>query len=123
LAPHDIVRPDLSGWRRDRLPHPGRIRPVEVTPDWVCEVISPSTAARDRVIKRALYAEHGIPFYWIVDPNARTLEALALEGGRWLELGAWDDTAVANIAPFSELALEIGRLFLPRDADEPVTDE
>ena len=95
------------------------MRPIDVTPDWICEVVSPSTAARDRVAKRALYAAHGVSFYWLIDPNARTLEALALESGHWRELGAWDDTATVNIAPFNE----VGRLFLPRDADPPQRDD
>ena len=47
---HDVVRPDVAGWRRERLPQPN-VRPIDVVPDWVCEVLSPSTAARDRVYK------------------------------------------------------------------------
>src|SRR5262245_18913222 len=46
----EIVRPDLSGWRRDRLPDPD-VRPITVTPDWVCEVISTRYQAHDRVTK------------------------------------------------------------------------
>jgi Uma2 family endonuclease len=122
LGSHDIVRPDLAGWRRTRLPHPGAMRPIDVAPDWVCEVISPSAAARDRVIKRDLYARHRIPHYWLVDPEARTLEALELTGDRWVEIGAWDETASARIAPFADVELEVGRLFLPREA-EPTTPE
>lgn len=114
LGPHDIVRPDLSGWRRERLPDPGDQRPIDVVPDWACEVTSPSTASRDRVAKRALYARAGVAYYWIVDPDARTLEALRLQDGHWLELGAWGEGDTARIAPFEEVELEIDRLFLPR---------
>ncbi len=117
LSRHDIVRPDLVGWRRERLPQPGAVRPIEVVPDWVCEVLSPSTAARDRVTKRRLYAQAGIPYYWLIDPELRALEALALRDGAWVELGVYDETATARIAPFDAIELEIGRLFLPRDAD------
>jgi Uma2 family endonuclease len=117
LGPHDIVRPDLSGWRRERLPRPGQARPIQVAPDWVCEVLSPSTAARDRVLKRRLYAQATIPHYWLIDPELRVLEALALRDGSWVELGVYDDTATARIAPFDAIELEVGRLFLPRDAD------
>jgi Uma2 family endonuclease len=117
LGPHDIVRPHLSGWRRERLPRPGQLRPIDVVPDWVCEVLSPSTAARDRVSKRRLYARAGIPFYWLIDPEARVLEALALKDGGWVEVGVYDDSAQARIAPFETVELEVGRLFLPRDAD------
>ncbi|MEJ7730414.1 MAG: Uma2 family endonuclease [Polyangiaceae bacterium] len=119
LSPHDIVRPDLAGWRRERLPEPWDTRPIEVVPDWICEVISPSNAAHDRVTKRHLYAEHGVPFYWLVDPGSRTLEALRLVDGIWVDAGTFDDAAVARVPPFESVALEVGRLFPPRAADMP----
>ncbi|MDD9945644.1 MAG: Uma2 family endonuclease [Myxococcales bacterium] len=114
LGPHDIVHPDLAGWRRERLANPGEQRPITVTPDWVCEILSPSTAARDKVQKRKLYAEHGVAHYWIVDVDARTIEAFALEGDRWVLADSYDDQATAAIPPFEAVELEVGRLFLPR---------
>jgi Uma2 family endonuclease len=117
LGEHDIVRPDLSGWKRERLPRPGDMRPIDVVPDWVCEVLSPSTAARDRVTKRSLYARAGITHYWLIDPEARVLEALSLRDGVWVEVGVYDDTATARIAPFDAVELHVGRLFLPRDVE------
>jgi Uma2 family endonuclease len=117
LAPHDVVRPDLSGWRRGRLLSPGDKRPIEVVPDWICEVLSPSTAARDKVTKRALYAKHGVPHYWIVDTDARTVEAFQLEGTKWVVAGSYDASATARIPPFEAVEIPVGRLFLP--ADEP----
>lgn len=108
----DVYRPDLSGWRRERLPDPD-VRPITITPDWVGEIVSASHQAHDRVKKRRIYAEHGILHYWIVDPDARTLEAMSLEGGRWVETGSFDDTEVARIPPFDAVEIPIGRLFLP----------
>ncbi|MET0282837.1 MAG: Uma2 family endonuclease [Polyangiales bacterium] len=67
---------------------------------------------------RRLYAQAGIPFYWLIDPELRAVEALALRDGVWVELGVFDDTATARIAPFDAIELEIGRLFLPKEADE-----
>jgi Uma2 family endonuclease len=116
---HDVVRPDLAGWRRERLPRPGSIRPIEVVPDWVCEILSPATAARDRVHKRSLYARNAVPHYWLIDPDTRVLEALSLRDGVRLESGVYDDESSARIPPFEAIELEVGRLFLPRDADEP----
>lgn len=118
LSPHDVVRPDMTGWRRERLPRPGAARPIEVAPDWICEVLSPATAARDRVAKRGLYGRAGVPWYWLIDPQARVLEALRREGDAWLEVGTYDDTATARIPPFDAIELEVGRLFLPREADD-----
>lgn len=115
LGMHDIVRPDLAGWRRERLVAPGEQRPITVVPDWVCEVLSPSTASRDKVQKRHLYAERGIPHYWIVDVDTRTLEAFELQGSRWVLAGSYDAGATAAIPPFQAVEIEVGRLFLPQE--------
>ena len=113
LGPHDIVRPDLSGWRRERLPSPWGVRPLDVVPDWVCEIVSTSSARMDRVHKRALYARAGVASYWIVDPAARTPEALRLVDGIWQDAGSFDESAPARIPPFEAVALELERLFPP----------
>ena len=118
FARHDVVRPDLSGWRRERLAEP-EVRPFDVVPDWVCEVLSPSTADRDRVDKRRLYAKHGVRHYWLVDPEARTLEALELVDGRWVEAGSFGRADVARIPPFEAVEIPIARLFLPRAEPGP----
>jgi Uma2 family endonuclease len=118
FGPHDVVRPDLVGFRRERLAEPD-VRPFDVAPDWICEILSPSTAGRDRVYKRRLYAKHGVAHYWLVDPEARTLEALALVDGRWVDAGTFDDADTARIPPFEAVEIPVGRLFLPRPAGEP----
>ena len=113
LREHDIVRPDVAGWRRERLPEPWDSRPIDVVPDWICEILSPSNAAHDRVTKAELYAGHGVPHFWLVDPAERILEAFELTGGLWTRLGSYDDTAVVRVKPFDELEFAVGRLFPP----------
>lgn len=108
-----VVRPDLAGWRRERLVDPWDSRPIDARPDWVCEIVSPSNAAADRVTKHRIYAEHEVPFYWIIDPAEGTLEALRLEAGVWVDAGSFDVTDVARIAPFEAIELAVGRLFPP----------
>ena len=108
----NVVRPDMAGWRRERLPSPD-VRPIDVVPDWICEVVSPSNEAYDRVTKRRLYAASGVAFYWIVDTEARTLEAYELRDARWVEVGTYDENDLARIAPFEAVELPIARLFLP----------
>src|SRR5262245_45005395 len=115
LGPHDIVRPDVAGWRRERLPQPADIRPIEGVPEWLCGIISPSTGARDRVHNRNLYARTGVPFYWLMDPVARVLEALELRNGAWFETGAYSDAHNVRIPPFEAIELEVGRFFFPPD--------
>lgn len=119
---HQVYRPDIAGWRRERLPDPAAHTPIQVVPDWVCEILSPgaANARRDRVHKREAYARAGVQHYWLVDPDARVLEALALDAGSWRECGAWDEDAhAAHIPPFNAVALDIGRFFLPAPTETP----
>lgn len=114
LGAHDIVRPDLSGWRRERLPEPWELRPIDVVPDWVCEILSPSTMRHDRLTKATLYRESGVQSLWLIDPEARVLEALSLDNGRWLETARCGDGDLVAIPPFEAVELEISRLFPPQ---------
>jgi len=122
LSSGEVVRPDISGWRREHLPRP-KEQPIAVVPDWICEVVSPGpkNRRRDHVTKRASYAVNGVPYYWLLDPSDRTLLALMLQDGRWLEIGTYDDTAIVRIAPFEELELDVGSLFLPADEADAET--
>jgi Uma2 family endonuclease len=114
LSSHDVVRPDLSGWRRERLPSPWDTRPIDVAPDWVCEITSPSNARHDRVTKARLYASSGVRALWLLDPVEHVLEALVLdEQGRWVEAGRFTDGDVARVAPFDAIELDVARLFPP----------
>lgn len=116
LGRHDIVRPDLAGWRRERLVDPWDLRPIDVVPDWVCEITSPSNARHDRVTKARLYLEAKVPTLWLIDPDTRVLEALVREGERWVEAGRFSDGDVVRIPPFEAIELEVSRIFPPMPA-------
>lgn len=106
LGPHVMV-PDLAGWRRERLAEiPDG--PITVVPDWVCEILSPSTAMKDRAIKLPLYRELGVYHVWIVDPAAKTVEVLRHEGEHWLLLATHGNQDAMRAAPFDAVALELG---------------
>ncbi len=107
LRPHDIVAPDVVGWRRERMLDFPRTRPIRIIPDWVCEVLSPSNRKRDRVVKADLYLEVGVPFYWILDVDERTLEAYAAKDGSWSRLGASTDGASPRVPPFDAIELDV----------------
>ncbi len=113
LSHHDVLRPDLAGWRRERLVDPWDMRPIDVVPDWICEITSPSNARHDRVTKAKLYLEAGVPALWLVDPETRVLEALVREGSRWMEAGRFSDGDTVHIPPFEAIELEVARLFPP----------
>jgi len=107
----DVLVPDLAGWRRERMPEIPDTAAFTLAPDWICEVLSPSTAALDRAEKMPIYARESVTHAWLVDPTAKTLEAYRLERERWLLLGAWRDDATARIAPFDAIELELAALW------------
>jgi Uma2 family endonuclease len=116
FTPLTVLRPDLAGWRRDRLVDPWDTLPIDTVPDWICEVVSPSSVARDRVTKRRIYLEHAVPYYWICDPDSRTLEVLRRDDAlnAWVEQGVYSDGDCVRLPPFEALELEVTRLFPPR---------
>ena len=110
LSDTDVVQPDLLFVSNDRA-HLVTAANVRGAPDLVVEVLSPSTAERDRTLKRALYARHGVNEYWIVDPAARNVTVLALRDGRFDVAGTYgeDDTLTSPTLP--GLALRVADLF------------
>ena len=107
----DILVPDLAGWRRERMPRLPDTAWFETVPDWVCEVLSPSTARVDRAEKMPLYARMGIAHAWLVDPNARTLEAYENQQGRWLLLQTLADDARVALPPFDAVEWDLSGLW------------
>jgi Uma2 family endonuclease len=107
---HDVVVPDFAGWRHPRLLTLPETAYIVVSPDWVCEIVSPSTARLDRSRKLAIYARERVGHAWLLDPVAQTLEVLRLEGARWSILATHAGDEVARAEPFTELELEL-RLF------------
>ena len=114
----DVVVPDLAAWRRSRMPVRQAVPHFTLAPDWVCEVLSPSTARLDRTLKKQLYAREGVEHVWLVDPVLRTLEVLRLHGGQWLERGSWSGAARVRAAPFEALELALEDLWFS-EAPEP----
>ncbi|MBI4957491.1 MAG: Uma2 family endonuclease [Myxococcales bacterium] len=106
----DEVVPDVAGWRRSRLPELPE-GSITLAPDWVCEILSPTTRSHDLLRKRPLYARAGVPWMWLVDLDARVLTASRLHEGGWLELGTWGDDAVARVEPFTAMELRLADLW------------
>ena len=112
----DVVVPDLAGWRRERLPRLPDEAYFSLAPDWICEVVSPSTAAMDRVKKLAIYARERVSHAWLVDPIACTLEVLRLEEGRWTIFLTWSGLDTVRADPFDAIDLDLSLLW--EDASE-----
>jgi Uma2 family endonuclease len=110
LGAHVVV-PDLAAWRRERLPTLPDTAWIDIAPNWVCEVLSPSTERYDRGEKRQIYAEAGVRHVWHIDPVLRILEVFELRDGKWLLLGTFSDDAQVAAAPFAEAAFSLGLLW------------
>jgi Uma2 family endonuclease len=110
LATSDVVRPDVTGWRRERLPVlPGEV-PVRLRPDWICEILS-TNRRRDLVIKKRAYHAHEVPHYWIVDPVDETLSVHRWHPDGFIEVLVAGRTDTIRAEPFDALDLRVGVLF------------
>lgn len=114
-----VVVPDLAGWRRERMPAVPDVAFFTLAPDWVCEVLSPSTERIDRSRKLRIYAEARVSHAWLVKPSDRTLEVLRLREGSWTIVAVWEDTAVVRAEPFEAIELELGRLWADQASAPP----
>jgi Uma2 family endonuclease len=107
----DVLVPDIAGWRRERLPALPEIPWFELAPDWLCEVISPSTARIDREKKLPIYSGAGVEYVWVVDPALKTLEVLEREENRFILLAAHFGHTMVSAPPFEDVAIELGQLW------------
>ncbi len=110
------ISPDVAGWRRERLPELPVDEPIRVVPDWVCEILSPTTRRHDLLRKLPYYAKVGVPFMWLVDIEARVLTAHRLESSDWRIIGTYSDETEVRIAPFDVVPLNIHDWWPPAPA-------
>ncbi len=109
----DILVPDIAGWRRERIPVFPAGAYCTLVPDWVCEVLSPSTRQLDLGHKRGIYAREGVGCLWLVDPNVQSLEAFELNGTEWVLIGQLFDNATVSLPPFEVVSFNLGDVWLP----------
>ena len=107
----DVFVPDLAGWRRDRMAELPNTARFELSPDWICEVLSPSTERLDRAEKMPRYARHGVNWPWLVDPDIKTLETYELRDDRWLLLETLADDATVRLPPFDAVEFPLSALW------------
>jgi Uma2 family endonuclease len=109
---NDVLVPDLAGWRRERVPTLPADAFMTLAPDWVCEVVSPSTESLDRGKKLRIYAREGVAHAWLLDPLRQTLEVWALESGSWKQLHVDEGHVNVRAPPFDAIELELGALWI-----------
>ena len=108
---NDVLVPDLAGWRRERLPSTPNEPYLTLAPDWICEVLSPSTEYIDRRKKLRIYAREGVPHAWLVDPLRQSLEVLALESGSLEQIEEHQGVVRVRARPFDAVELELRALW------------
>lgn len=112
----DRIVPDLAGWRRERMPRlaEGEKPPAHYrhAPDWACEVLSPSTRARDKGVKMRIYAREGVKHLWYVEPLERRLDVYRLSEGQWVLAQSFGEEDRVHAEPFEALELEMALLWL-----------
>jgi len=105
----DVLVPDLAAWRCKRMPVVPNVAAVTLAPDWLCEIISPSSVRHDRIAKMRCYAREGVGWAWLVDPLARTLESFRLDGTHWTVMASHAGDEVVCVEPFAEVELRLAR--------------
>lgn len=120
----DVLIPDLAGWRRERMPVIEDVPGFTLAPDWICEVLSPSTERIDRAEKLPIYAAWGVGHAWLVHPRHRTVEVLRLHEGKWLTLAVHRDDEHVRAEPFDAIELDLANLWsdLPVRASEAAAE-
>jgi Uma2 family endonuclease len=107
----DVLVPDLAGWRRERLPSTPNEPYLTLAPDWICEVLSPSTETIDRGKKLHIYARENVRHAWLVDPLRQTLEVLALESGILAHIEEHHGEGSVRALPFDAVELDLRALW------------
>jgi len=110
LGSHIFV-PDIAGWKKERLPKLPETNWIAVTPDWICEVLSPGTARIDRKKKMPIYAQFGVPHLWLVDPLEKTLEIFRLDNGNWIVAEVYSEDDKVRAEPFQEIEINLNSLW------------
>ena len=110
LGEHVIV-PDVAGWKRERFTPPAKAVSIEIVPDWILEVLSPSTGRTDRMLKMPRYAEFGVSHLWLIDPILKTLEVFKLENKGWRLLAVHGENEIVRAEPFEAMEIKLETLW------------
>ena len=106
-----VVVPDIAGWRIERLSEVPDAAYLETQPDWVCEIVSPSTEQVDRGPKRRIYATAGVQYLWLLNPVSKVLEAFKLDGEEWRNITTVVDGEDVSVEPFEAISFPLDVLW------------
>ena len=108
--PANTFRPDVAGWRRDRVPEAPRGMPVTVRPDWICEILS-TNRSNNLVKKKRVYHQCQVPQTWIIDPAEETLSVHRWGPDGYIEVLAATRAERVRAEPFEAVEFNVGVLF------------
>jgi Uma2 family endonuclease len=114
-----VLRPDVCGWRRERLPVLPDECPIGVRPDWVCEILSPSNPENDLLKKIRVYQRAQVPHYWILDPVAEALIVYRWTPEGFLLVASAGGDERVRAEPFDAVEICVRELVAIEEADEP----
>ena len=114
--------PDLAGWRRGRVAVMPAERPISICPDWVCETLSRSNASNDTIVKMWHYHRAGIPHYWILDPDTKSLAIYRNSPEGYVNVLVSHAGETVRAEPFEAIEIRVGLLF-GEDLDDPPDPE
>ncbi len=117
FGPHVVV-PDIAGWRLENSAGIAEKAWIDTPPDWLCEVLSPSTEKYDRHDKQRIYATYEVGHVWHVNPTTQLLEVYERQVRNWLRTHTFADQETVSAPPFESLSFNLGLLW---PFDQPST--
>jgi Uma2 family endonuclease len=106
----DVIVPDIAGWRHSRMPRVPDAAFISLPPDWLCEMLSPTTEKLDRT-KLGIYANERVPHVWLADAGRQTLEVLTLSGSRLVTQATYRAQERIRAEPFEAIEIELAFLW------------
>ncbi|NWG72944.1 MAG: Uma2 family endonuclease [Parvularculaceae bacterium] len=111
FSEQNLLVSDFAGWKKERFPGWPRENWFSLAPDWICEILSPTTARHDRIEKMDVYARHEVKYLWLIDPRDKTLEVFRLMSSQWVKWGGFAANDKVRTEPFPEVEIELGTLW------------
>ncbi len=110
----NVLVPDLAGWKKEITPKlPTENHYFDIAPQWVCEILSKSTAGIDRVKKMPIYAKAKVENVWLIDPEIKTLEVFSRHEQGWFLRHTFSEDDIVRATPFEAVEMALGALWLP----------
>jgi Uma2 family endonuclease len=110
LAETQVFRPDVAGWRRERMAALPSQVPITLRPDWICEILS-TNKRNDLITKKRAYHQHQVGHYWLIDPVDETLTVYRWHPDGYVEVLIAERDERVLPEPFEAIELRVSVLF------------